>query len=378
MTGKYRVLMLEDDDNDAVLMELELKNSGMNYEMLRVASKDAFENSFPAFNPDIILFDYSIPGYDGASALAYAVIHSPKAVCICVTGALGEEHAVEIMKMGAADYVAKKYLPQLYPAIKRAIEAGQEKEMRMRAEIKAAAAEESNRAKSEFIANMSHGLRTPLNSVIGFSEILQDGLYGSLNEKQKAYTGYILESGRKLLALINDILDLSKIEAGKIKLELQELNPYDSLKNVSAMLAEDAAKKNLSIVFDGTNVTNAVITADPRRLKQVFFSLLGNAVKFSKPGGEILITLVQKSGGDIEFCVKDNGVGIKKDDLDKLFVPFSQVKNDIYSKESSGTGLGLALTKKILELHGGKIWAESEFGAGSSFSFSLPAKRKEG
>ena len=224
---------------------------------------------------------------------------------------------------------------------------------------------------------MSHDLRTPLNSVIGFSEILQDGLYGSLNEKQKAYTGYILESGRKLLALINDILDLSKIEAGKINLELEDLNPHDSLKSVAAMLAENAAKKNLAIVFDEKNAVDAVITADAKRLKKVFFSLLGNAVKFSKPGGEILITLVQNSGGEIEFCVKDNGVGIKKDDLDNLFVPFSQVKNDIYSKENAGTGLGLALAKKIVELHGGKIWAESEFGAGSSFSFSMPVKRKE-
>jgi len=276
---------------------------------------------------------------------------------------------------------------------------------RQEAETSKLQAMEASRAKSDFLANMSHELRTPLNAIIGFSDVLQDQLFGNLNEKQKEYVGDILSSGEHLLNLINDILDLSKVESGKMELELGRFPLKDILNISMTMLREKAMKHNINLRLQIEPDADLEIEADERKLKQIMFNLLSNALKFTPDGGSVsvqarlvnseqylkavnseqdtvnsnkekkeLFTKYYSLTTDrnfIEISVEDTGIGIKPEDMDKLFKEFSQIES-AYSKTHEGTGLGLALTKRLVELHGGKIWVESEFGKGSKFSFVIP------
>jgi len=232
--------------------------------------------------------------------------------------------------------------------------------------------EEASRFKSQFLANMSHELRTPLNSILGFSEVLQDKMFGELNEKQDEYVNYIGESGQHLLSLINDILDLSKIEAGKLEMEMGEVCIRDLLTNSLSMVKEKALKHGIELSLkleDGI----PDIYADERKVKQVVFNLLSNAVKFTPDGGKAGIEAVKEEDG-IRVTVWDAGIGIKEEDRAKLFKEFQQLDSGA-DKRYQGTGLGLALSKRLVELHHGRIWVESEAGKGSRFSFTLPKKR---
>ncbi|TAN43657.1 MAG: PAS domain S-box protein [Nitrospirae bacterium] len=238
-------------------------------------------------------------------------------------------------------------------------------------------AEEATRAKSDFLANMSHELRTPLNSIIGFSEILKKGMFGQLSEKQDEFVGYIIGSGKHLLNLINDILDLSKVEAGKVELEVGAFNLIETLNASLIMFREKAMKHGISLKFDTGLDTNTEIEADERRLKQILFNLLSNAVKFTPDGGTVCLR-AEKSGGEgIEISVEDTGIGIREEDITKLFKEFSQLES-AYDKKYEGTGLGLALTKRLIELHGGRIRVDSEYGKGSKFSFVVPLRQGDG
>ena len=236
-----------------------------------------------------------------------------------------------------------------------------------------AIAESASKAKSEFLANMSHELRTPLNSIIGFSEVMEDQLYGSLNEKQQLYTGNILTSARHLLNLINDILDLAKVEAGRFTLELEQVAIREMLKSTIIMIKEEAMRHSLKLDLEIAPEAEIVIEADERKLKQIMFNLLSNAVKFTRKGGLISVA-VKKINENIEISVKDTGIGIKPEDIQKLFKEFTQLES-VYTKKYGGTGLGLALSKKLIELHGGKIWVESEYGRGSKFTFTVPVSK---
>jgi signal transduction histidine kinase len=236
-------------------------------------------------------------------------------------------------------------------------------------------AEEANRSKSDFLANMSHELRTPLTSVIGFSEVLQDGFFGELNEKQRQYVDNILFSGKHLLSLINDILDLSKVEAGKMVLELSTVNLREVIASSLTMLQERALKHNLYLDCDLVAEGEVKLIADARKLKQILYNLLSNAVKFTPDGGRVQVRTrrVQEGGEFIEVSVEDSGVGIRAEDIPKLFKEFTQL-NSPYTKDYQGTGLGLALCKRLVELHGGQVGVESEFARGSRFFFTLPMK----
>ena len=231
-------------------------------------------------------------------------------------------------------------------------------------------AEKTNLAKSEFLANMSHELRTPLNSIIGFSEVLQDQLFGQINEKQQDYVRNILTSGRHLLSLINDILDLSKVESGKMELDLSTFSLRELLEASLMMLREKALKGAINLRIDLAPEAETNIEADQRKLKQIMFNLVSNAVKFTPTGGTVDISAV-RDGNFIKIAVADTGIGIKGEDIPRLFQAFTQLEA-VYTKGFEGTGLGLALTRQLVELHGGRVWVESEIGMGSRFCLTIP------
>jgi sensor domain CHASE-containing protein/signal transduction histidine kinase/HAMP domain-containing protein len=230
-------------------------------------------------------------------------------------------------------------------------------------------AEIANRTKSEFLANMSHELRTPLNSIIGFSDLLCDQIYGKLNEKQLKYANNISKSGKHLLNLINDILDLSKVEAGKMELDYREFELTDRLNSVKSLLSPIAARKNIKIEIN-VDKDLTTICADEARFVQIMYNLVDNAIKFSFENNPVRIE-ARRKGEFLETTVTDIGIGIKPEDQHKLFQPFSQVAA-FSSKKFQGTGLGLSLVKQIVNLHGGYVWFRSIPGEGSTFAFAIP------
>jgi len=258
--------------------------------------------------------------------------------------------------------------------------------------------EEASRMKSEFLANMSHELRTPLNAIIGFSEVLGDGLIGNLSDQQKKFIGDIFSSGKHLLSLINDILDLSKVEAGKMMLDVESVQISSLFANSLSIIKEKAHARHINLTLDAPSELGS-IRADARKVKQIVYNLLSNAVKFSKDGGEVILRakrvpraqvgqLQRRAVGRVfplvdngfdeflEISVTDAGIGISRDGLEALFKPFSQIDSGL-SRKYEGTGLGLAMIKLLAELHGGTLAAESAVGEGSRFTVWLPLRGQE-
>jgi signal transduction histidine kinase len=228
--------------------------------------------------------------------------------------------------------------------------------------------ETASRHKSEFLANMSHELRTPLNAIIGFSEVLSEQMFGDLNERQRGYVADVLEAGRHLLALINDILDLSKVEAGRMELDLAEVSLRDVINSGLTMNAERASRAEvaLELRMDSGEIT---IQADARKLRQVVFNLLANAVKFTPAHGRVAVSALT-SDGVVEVTISDTGPGIAPEDEELIFEEFRQTRGG-----HEGTGLGLPLSRRFIELHGGRLWVESVEGEGSTFRFTLPIEQ---
>ena len=229
------------------------------------------------------------------------------------------------------------------------------------------------RSKDDFLSAMSHELRTPLNAILGLSESLAEGVYGDMNTKQVKSINTIAESGHHLLALINDLLDIAKIGAGKMELELTKANVEDLCQASLRFVMEQAQKQkiNLKLVMDNQSV---MLTADERRLKQILVNLLSNAVKFTPNGGSVTLeTKCDLESESLMFSVRDTGIGIATEDLKRLFSPFTQLDSKL-SRQYAGTGLGLTLVMKLVELHGGSVAVESEIGKGSCFTVRIPCK----
>ena len=248
------------------------------------------------------------------------------------------------------------------------------------------AAESANLAKSQFLANMSHELRTPLNAIIGFSEILADKTFGDLNDRQFKYSNNILNSGRQLLQLINDILDLAKVEAGRVELMRNTFSVAQALSEVHTIVKTLANKKNISLEFAAAPDLPSLF-ADEAKFKQVMYNLLSNAIKFTPDGGKVFVTAAiqnatsadsSPAGESLRVAVTDTGIGIGVNDQERVFKEFEQVDSS-YGRQQQGTGLGLALTKRLIEMHGGRIWVESEGveGKGSTFTFLIPLPKAE-
>jgi signal transduction histidine kinase len=238
-------------------------------------------------------------------------------------------------------------------------------------EIKSRELEVASQHKSEFLANMSHELRTPLNAIIGFSEVLSDRMFGDLNEKQEEYLKDIYASGTHLLSLINDILDLSKIEAGRMELELTDFDLPTALDNALMLVRERAGRRSITLHM-AVDAQLGQVRADERKIRQVVLNLLSNAIKFTPEGGRIEVGAVPRDGF-VEVSVSDTGVGIAPEDQEAVFEEFRQVGTA--EKKAEGTGLGLTLCRKFVELHGGRIWVTSQVGVGSTFTFTIPVRR---
>jgi signal transduction histidine kinase len=217
---------------------------------------------------------------------------------------------------------------------------------------------------------MSHELRTPLNAIIGFSEVLAERMFGELNEKQEEYLKDIHASGQHLLSLINDILDLSKIEAGRMELELADFDLPTAIDNALTLVRERAGRRGITL---GCELDERVgmIPGDERKVKQVLLNILSNALKFTPEGGRIDVRTALREG-TVEISVTDTGVGIAPEDQDAIFEEFRQVGAS--DKKVEGTGLGLALSRRFVELHGGRIWVQSQEGVGSTFTFTIPVR----
>src|SRR5205085_1606342 len=232
--------------------------------------------------------------------------------------------------------------------------------------------EATSRHKSEFLANMSHELRTPLNAIIGFSQVLREKMFGEINQKQQEYLDDILSSGNHLLSLINDVLDLSKVEAGQVELELGDFSLREALGRGVSMVRERATKSEVLVTLE-LDSTVDVVRGDERRLRQGVFNLLSNAVKFTPAGGSVRVS-TERRDGEVRIAVADTGPGIDAEDQERIFEEFQQT--ELGARQHEGTGLGLALSRRLVELHGGRIWVESEVGVGSRFVFTLPVTQE--
>ncbi|MBE0514491.1 MAG: PAS domain S-box protein [Sulfurimonas sp.] len=258
---------------------------------------------------------------------------------------------------------------------RKEIEAGLEKAHEELTEL-ASELKRAAKVKSEFLSNMSHELRTPLNSINGFSEVLYDETFGPLNEKQKQYVNNVLVSGKHLLALINQILDMAKVEAGKMTLSLSTISMSTILNEISMLVTDLVHKKKLNMLLEiDDDLPN--IEADELKVKEILYNLLSNAIKFTPEGGKIGVR-AKRVGKEIEAVIWDTGIGIASENMEKIFEGFFRVDTP-YSRVTEGTGLGLPLSKKLVELHGGKFTVESEgVNKGTLVRFTLPIKRVKG
>ena len=230
--------------------------------------------------------------------------------------------------------------------------------------------EAASLAKSQFLANMSHEFRTPLNAILGFTEVLQDEIPGTVNDEQQEYLGDIHNAGGLLLRLINDVLDLSKVESGRLELFYETFPVAQTIREAITTLRGQAEKKGI-FIHAQLPPDLGLITADQIRFKQVLFNLLSNAVKFTDSGGVTISAAIES--GQLRLAVSDTGIGIKPEDMSRLFVEFAQVDAS-HARRYEGTGLGLALSKRLVEAHGGQIWGESRFGEGSTFYVLVPLR----
>jgi len=330
---------------------------------------------------DAVITDIRLPDVGGMEILELAKEMNPDAAVIMMTGYASMETAIDAVNQGAYAYFVKPVNPdeikttianafkqqRLLIENKRLVESLQRSNKLLfeaNEELK-----EATKAKSEFLARMSHELRTPLNVIIGFAELMLDRVPGEINEEQRQCLDDILTSGQHLLGLINDVLDLSKVEAGKMELRLRNIALSEVVESLTSAMVPVLAQRKQSLDVD-LEPGLPPVHADEGKLKEVFFNLVSNSAKFTPDGGKLKIEAVRK-GDWCQVSLSDNGIGIKKEDQEQIFEPFYQVNNSV-AGEKKGTGLGLALVKQIVEMHGGRIWVESEYGKGSRFTFTLP------
>ncbi|MDP3879690.1 MAG: ATP-binding protein [Dehalococcoidales bacterium] len=382
MPADTTVMVVEDDIGTRITLCGILEDAGYSViELERGADALEMIRGCPF---EAVITDIRLPDASGMEILELAREMNPEAIVIMMTGYASVETAINAVNDGAYAYFVKPINPdEMKTAIANAL-----KQQRLALENKGLVAslqdtnhllleanEELKRAteaKSEFLAHMSHELRTPLNVIIGFSELMLDKVPGEINREQRQCLNDILQGGRQLLSLVNDILDLSRIESGKMELRLADFaigNLVEPLKRV--MVPRLAQKKQEFTIMIGDALPP--VNADTDRVVQVLINLLSNASKFTPEGGKLKLE-AGREDGCCYVSVVDNGIGIAREEQEKIFEPFYQADSAAVRKKN-GTGLGLTIARQIVEMHGGRIWVESESGEGSRFTFTLPFTR---
>jgi signal transduction histidine kinase len=380
MSTPLLVLILEDNLADFDLIVGELGRFGLVARFERVETEADFALRLLE-RPDLILAEHSLAGFGNLRALE--ILHESGLIIpfIVLTGAASEEKVVECMKKGAADYLLKDRILKLGPAVQRALEEAELRRQKVAAEEalrrknreleeQYRRAQAASRMKSIFLANMSHELRTPLTAVIGFAELLVDGKVGTLTPEQQDFTQDILANGKHLLSLINDVLDLARVESGTMQFHPERICLPDVIRETIAGVRLLAQERNITLTTD-VQMSAIEIYLDPRKLRQILLNYVSNALKFTPPGGRVTVHARFEEGSTFRVEVEDTGMGISPRDIGRLFQDFHQLDGGL-SNQIQGTGLGLALTKRLVEAQGGKVGAFSHPGKGSRFFADLP------
>ncbi|MEE3717244.1 response regulator [Tumidithrix elongata RA019] len=385
--SNVRILVVEDNPADADLLEEFLSD----FQKWQITSVDRLESAIALVGQqtfNVVLLDLSLPDSHGIETVTRLHSAQTSLPIVVLTGLDDEEIGLEALREGAQDYLVKGTFDDrlLKRVISYSIERSQFQRVLQQTNEQLAAINlelvNTTRLKDEFLANMSHELRTPLNAILGMSEGLQEEVFGEINERQQKSIALIERSGRHLLELINDILDISKIEAGKLELNISSVSVQQLCEASFAFVKQQAAKKSIHLNMDIQENLGEIL-CDDRRMKQVLLNLLNNAVKFTMVGGSVTLVVKQVddkapfgSNGDrasnsLSFSVIDTGIGISPEDMGKLFKPFVQIDGSL-NRKYAGTGLGLTLVKQIIELHSGTIEVQSQPARGSCFTVTIP------
>ncbi|MEL6224434.1 MAG: ATP-binding protein [Cyanobacteria bacterium J06627_8] len=398
MEKTLRLLVVDDDEVDRIALRRALKRAGLPFELTEINNADSAIQQLDAEPFDCAFLDYQLPGYDGLTLLTQLRESGVTVPIIMLTGQGNEETAVNLMKAGASDYLSKAKLSdetlkraiqsaiRVYQAECQAALANQKlrdtnellKRQNMELEYQREQIQRKNlqlievsRLKSEFLATMSHELRTPLNAIIGFSQVLMRQLKSHASDRQQDMVKRILTNGQHLLELINDVLDLSKIEAGRLDLRPEPLDLEKTIQTTMESLQSLSDQKHLDLKVT-LALSNPIIVNDVNRLRQVLVNLLSNAIKFTETG-YVAIAARELTADVIEISIEDTGIGIVPEQLDHIFDAFHQADQSI-SRNHQGTGLGLAITNLLLEMMNGTISVDSQRGQGSCFRVKIPRR----
>ena len=373
---KIRLLLVEDDETDALLVIRQLKKDGFEVEHVRVKTRPDMEAELDKGGWDIVISDYSMPGFSGQEALKVFNSRNLDIPFILVSGTVGEELAVDIMKGGANDYMMKSALTRLGPAVKRELE-----EMQVRIEKKQAqqeliiaklAAEESSRVKSSLLANMSHEFRTPMNGILGFTEMLSSMIS---DESQKMMATHILTSANRLMRTLNSIMTFAQLDSG-YRLNPVNVNLSALLETLAGSIREAAAGKQIAV--KSSIEPGIFISSDEHLLQISLLNILENAVKFTQEGEiEVRLERGDQPSGEIIISIRDTGIGIPAEKQEMIFEEFRQASEG-YNRPYEGSGLGLSITRKSMHLLNYRLSVESEPGKGSTFTFHLQAAAATG
>ena len=371
-TRPIRVLLVEDNPGDVRLASEMLKVPGQaRYEQIVHERLSAALEYLDRHSVDVVLLDLSLPDSQGLETLTRMQRANPELPIVILSGLADEQVALSAVQLGAQDYIVKghKHGDIMARSIRYAIERKRGHLSLIEALEKA---ELASRSKSEFLANMSHELRTPLNAIIGFSEMMEQQILGELSDKYRDYAGSIRSSGAHLLDIINDILDIARIEAGDTELIEETFTLLSAIESSVRLIEERASTKNIKVSVDAAPDLPQLF-ADARNIKQVLINLLANAVKFTDDDGKVSIS-ARMTGSGLAIAVSDNGIGMRASDIPAALAPFGQADSAL-ERKFEGTGLGLPLSKTLVELHGGTLWIDSALGRGTTVTITLPEER---